>query len=75
MSQIYMIGYILFIGMLLGIIVLIAVFKFDEREETRQLKECREYIEKQAHRIEVLQAEIIVLKDRLEGDQDDDLSL
>lgn len=66
-GQIYMVGFILFIGMLLGMVVLIAVFKFDEREEKRQLQECREFIEKQAHRIEVLTAKIVVLEDALNG--------
>lgn len=70
LGQIYMVGFILFIGVLIGMVVLIAVFELDEREETRQLKECREFIEKQAHRIEVLQAEIIILKDKLEGEQE-----
>lgn len=66
MSQVYMIALILFIGMLIGMTITAVAIKDIEVQDKKDKQEKEELITEQAHRIEVLRAEVIVLKDRLE---------
>ena len=71
MSQVYMIALILFIGMLIGMLVTAIAIKDIEVQDNKDKQEMEKLIADQAHRIEVLKAEIIVLKNRLEGGRND----
>lgn len=66
-GHVYMIGFILFIGVLVGMVISVAVQKDIERQDERERKEMEDMIERQAHKIEVLTAKIVVLEDALKG--------
>lgn len=72
-GQIYMVGFILFIGMLIGMAITAVAIKDIEVQDKKDKQAKEELITEQAHRIEVLRAEVIVLKDRdrlKEGEQE-----
>ena len=66
MSQVYMIALILFVGILIGMTITAVAIKDIEVQDKKDKQAKEEIIAEQAHRIEVLRAEVIVLKDRLE---------
>lgn len=66
MSQVYMIALIMFIGILIGMTITAVAIKDIEVQDKKDKQAKEELIAEQAHRIEVLRAEVIILKDRLE---------
>ena len=71
MSQVYMIALILFVGMIIGMLITAVAIKDIELQDKKDKQAREELIAKQANRIEVLKAEIIVLKNRLDGGRND----